>query len=290
MAEVLVTQVQQPGQDQVRNQSNLLQADKPCKSGWCCFSSLFCCACICPPPEIPNTSIQSGANVPSPITSSLQNEPQIVLPPRPMPQKFLLPPLRPPDASMKTLVLDLDETLVHSSFKPIPNPDFTIDIVLDDAVHTVYVRKRPGVDHFMREVSKKFEIVVFTASLAKYADPLLDVLDPENVVRYRLFREACVYHCGSFVKDLTHLGRTLESAIIVDNSPFSYMFQPEHSIPILSWFDDDTDRQLLDLLPFLDDLDTRPEVSPVLKAQKWEYLQDGYQSSTPLPEEDTANI
>lgn len=199
-----------------------------------------------------------------------------------MPQQFLLPPLRPPDASMKTLVLDLDETLVHSSFKPIPNPDFTIDIVLDDVVHTVYVRKRPGVDYFMKEVSKKFEIVVFTASLAKYADPLLDVLDPEGVVRYRLFREACVYHCGNFVKDLTHLGRTLESSVIVDNSPFSYLFQPEHAIPIASWFNDDSDRQLLDLLPFLDKLDACAEVTPMLKAQSWDFLQLNYRSPTPL--------
>lgn len=285
MAHVLVTQVAQPGADHGNPSISLTPPSK--KSGWCCFSNLFCCACFCPPPPEPvhNHTIQSAPTLPAPVTSIPNTE--LSQPPRPMPQQFLLPPLRPPDASMKTLVLDLDETLVHSSFKPIPNPDFTIDIVLDEVVHTVYVRKRPGVDYFMKEVSKKFEIVVFTASLAKYADPLLDVLDPEGVVRYRLFREACVFHGGNFVKDLTHLGRTLESTIIVDNSPFSYMFQPQHSIPILSWFNDDSDRQLLDLLPFLDDLDTRPEVSPILKAQKWEFLQAGYQSSTALP---TANI
>lgn len=55
-------------------------------------------------------------------------------------------------------------------------------------------------DHFLREVAKKFEIVVFTASLAKYADPLLDVLDVDQVVQYRLFREACVHHYGNYVK------------------------------------------------------------------------------------------
>lgn len=284
MAEVLVTQVQQPGQDNDKSNDKLVAQES--KSSWC-LSQLFCCACVCPPPppETQNTSIQSGSSLqvyPSPITSFHTND-QVKQPSRPMPQKFLLPPLRPHDASMKTLVLDLDETLVHSSFKPIPNPDFTIDIVLDEVVHTVYVRKRPGVDYFMREVSKKYEIVVFTASLAKYADPLLDVLDPDKVVKYRLFRDACVYHCGNFVKDLTHLGRTLESTIIVDNSAFSYMFQPDHAIPIFSWFNDDDDRQLLDLLPFLNDLDTQPEVSPVITSQKWSFLQQGYQSNTSLP-------
>ena len=75
-----------------------------------------------------------------------------------------------------------------------------------------YVRKRPGVDHFLRYCAEKFEVVVFTASLAKYADPLLDILDRDHTVRVRLFREACVQHYGNYVKvrhsDI-HLGSEL---------------------------------------------------------------------------------
>jgi RNA polymerase II subunit A small phosphatase-like protein len=193
-------------------------------------------------------------------------------PQRPPPQKYLLPPLKPEQAHMKCLVLDLDETLVHSSFKPIPDPDFTVDIELDGAIHRVYVRKRPGVDHFLREVGKKFEIVVFTASLGKYADPLLDVLDKDHVVQFRLFREACVQHYGNYVKDLTHLGRVLEHSIIVDNSPFSYMFQPDNAIPIATWFHDKNDRQLYDLLPFLDSLAQEPDVVAVLQRKNFDFL------------------
>jgi len=193
-------------------------------------------------------------------------------PGRPPPPKFLLPPLKAEQSHMKCLVLDLDETLVHSSFKPIPDPDFTVDIELDGAIHRVYVRKRPGVDHFLREVGKKFEIVVFTASLAKYADPLLDVLDKDRVVQFRLFREACVQHYGNYVKDLTHLGRELQHSIIVDNSPFSYMFQPDNAIPIATWFNDKNDRQLYDLLPFLDSLVTEPDVVSVLQRKNFDFL------------------
>jgi RNA polymerase II subunit A small phosphatase-like protein len=58
-----------------------------------------------------------------------------------------------------------------------------IEIELDGAIYKVYVRKRPYVDEFMREVGKKFEVVVFTASLAKYADPLLDILDKDRIVK-----------------------------------------------------------------------------------------------------------
>lgn len=116
----------------------------------------------------------------------------------------------------------------------------------------VYVRKRPGVDHFLRMTAQKFELVIFTASLAKYADPLLDVLDPDRLISARLFRESCVQHYGNYVKDLTHLGRPMAHTLIIDNSPFSYLFQPTHAVPCTSWFSDSSDLQLFELLPFLD--------------------------------------
>ncbi len=183
-------------------------------------------------------------------------------------QKFLLPPTPADQPFKKTLVLDLDETLVHSSFKPIPNADFVISIELEGVIHRVYVRKRPGVDHFLRAVSERWHVVIFTAALSKYADPLLDILDRSRVIRGRLFREHCVQHYGHFVKDLTHLGRPLCDSVIIDNSPFSYMFQPENAVPITSWFNDKNDRELYELLPFLDELSQAPDVVEVLNAKK----------------------
>ncbi|KAG2760565.1 hypothetical protein PC112_g25841, partial [Phytophthora cactorum] len=106
--------------------------------------------------------------------------------------KSLLPPVSPNDADKKCLVLDLDETLVHSSFRPTDNYDFIIPVNIDGTIHHVYVCKRPGAEEFLIEMAKYYEIVVYTASLSKYADPLLDKLDPEGVIRYRLYREHCV--------------------------------------------------------------------------------------------------
>jgi len=189
-------------------------------------------------------------------------------------QKFLLAPLPPEDANKKTLVLDLDETLVHSSFKPIPDPDFVMSIELENVIHKVYVRKRPGVDNFLRVVGEKFEVVVFTASLAKYADPLLDILDRGRLVKKWLFREACVQHYGNYVKDLSHLGRPLTNVIIIDNSPFSYMFQPDNAIPITSWFNDKADRQLYDLLPFLEQLMYVDDVCTLLQRKRMNFQTD----------------
>ena len=166
----------------------------------------------------------------------------------------MLPPLAPEDRGKKCLVLDLDETLVHSSFKPVANADFIIPVEIDDQVYQVYVLKRPRVDDFMKAVGEKFEVVIFTASLSKYADPVIDLLDKHRVCKHRLFREHCTSHKGNYVKDLLRIGRPIQDIIIIDNSPASYAFQPENAVPIESWFDDPQDLQLMELMGLLNEL------------------------------------
>eukprot|EP00934_Nitzschia_sp_Nitz4_P000064 Nitzschia sp. Nitz4//scaffold34_size148208//14549//16311//NITZ4_002958-RA/size148208-snap-gene-0.205-mRNA-1//1//CDS//3329548729//64//frame0 len=163
----------------------------------------------------------------------------------------LLGALHHEDTGKKCLVLDLDETLVHSSFRAVPGADFVIPVPIEDVVHFVYVMKRPGVDEFLLEMAKHYEIVIYTASLNKYADPLLDLLDPHQVIRYRLFRESCVFYQGNYVKDLSLLDRKLEDTIIIDNSPSSYLFHPENAIDCSSFIDDPRDRELDQIGAFL---------------------------------------
>ncbi|KAK6729505.1 hypothetical protein RB195_006511 [Necator americanus] len=180
-------------------------------------------------------------------------------------EKFLLPPVRPSDMNKKCLIIDLDETLVHSSFKPVKNPDFVIPVEIDGIVHQVYVLKRPYVDEFLARIGDRYECVLFTASLAKYADPVADLLDKRGVFRSRLFREACVYHKGNYVKDLARLGRDLSKVLIIDNSPASYAFHPENAIPVPTWWDDPSDVELLDILPLLERLEKAESIYEVLK-------------------------
>lgn len=163
----------------------------------------------------------------------------------------------------KLLVLDLDETLIHSSFKYVRKADFVIPVQIDAQYHNIYVIKRPGVDEFMRRVGELYEIVVFTASVSKYADPLLDQLDIHNVVHHRLFRESCYNHNGNFVKHLGVLGRPMEDVIIIDNTPTSYIFHPQHAVPVSSWFSDAHDNELLDMIPILEDLAAPEKVHDV---------------------------
>jgi carboxy-terminal domain RNA polymerase II polypeptide A small phosphatase len=85
----------------------------------------------------------------------------------------------------KTLVLDLDETLVHSSFVPPkgrePPADIVLPVDIEGRVCHVYVLVRPGCLKFLTEMAKYYEVVIFTASLSKYADPLMDIIDQNNV-------------------------------------------------------------------------------------------------------------
>ncbi|KAI9025008.1 HAD-like domain-containing protein [Phycomyces nitens] len=177
---------------------------------------------------------------------------------------WLLDPIAPKDKGRKCLVLDLDETLVHSAFKVVPQPDFIVPVEIDHQVHDVYVLKRPGVDAFMKRMGEIYEIVVFTASLSKYADPVLDIFDRHNVVQHRLFRESCFNYKGNYVKDLSQLGRDLSKVIILDNSPASYIFHTANAVPVSSWFNDPHDSELFDLIPFLEDLATVDDVTDIL--------------------------
>ncbi|CAH7682359.1 HAD-like domain-containing protein [Phakopsora pachyrhizi] len=176
----------------------------------------------------------------------------------------LLPALETEMRGKKCLVLDLDETLVHSSFKTISNSDFVVPVEIENLIHNVYVIKRPGVDEFMRRMGSIYEIVVFTASLSKYADPVLDMLDQDRVVRHRLFRESCYNHKGNYVKDLSQLGRRIEDTIIIDNSPASYIFHPNNAVPVSSWFNDPHDTELTDLADFLVDIANVEDVRGIL--------------------------
>ncbi|KAJ1751686.1 hypothetical protein LPJ78_001869 [Coemansia sp. RSA 989] len=176
----------------------------------------------------------------------------------------LLPRLAPELKGRKCLVLDLDETLVHSSFREVENPDFIVPVVLEGQEHNVYVVKRPGVDEFIRVMGQYYEVVVFTASLSMYADPVLDLLDKHKAMHHRLFRESCNLYNGNYVKDLSRLGRDVSQSIIIDNSPASYAFHPNNAIGISTWLNDPMDTELRDLIPFLIDLTKVDDVSAVL--------------------------
>ena len=151
----------------------------------------------------------------------------------------------------KTLILDLDETLVHSSFTPFEKNDIILDVDFEGVIFNIYVLVRPFAKEFLINISKYFELVIFTASISKYALPLLDILDVERKIKYRLYREHCTFLNGIYIKDLKRLNRPLKDLIIVDNSPLAYIFNEENGLPIKTWYDDPQDNELMKILPLL---------------------------------------
>ncbi|KAJ2815933.1 hypothetical protein FBU31_006755, partial [Coemansia sp. 'formosensis'] len=195
----------------------------------------------------------------------------------PIPREHTLRPYALPRKTRSTppitLVLDLDETLVHCALTAVENADLVFPVEYNGLNYDVYCRLRPGYREFLERASALFEVVVFTASQQVYADRLLNLIDPERrFIRHRLFRDSCVYVNTNYVKDLGILGRDEKKMVLVDNCPQAFAYQQSNGIPIESWYEDKADRELAHLMSFLETLvgddDVRPKVEAHFKTRE----------------------
>lgn len=137
-----------------------------------------------------------------------------------------------------TLVLDLDETLVHY-FEINGKGKYNI---------------RPACHKFLKEMAEYYELVIFTAAMQDYADWVLNDIDKKKYISYRLYRQHASPHGLVFVKDLSKIGRDLSKVIIVDNVAENFQLQPDNGIFIKSWFEDTKDTALTELAPLLKEI------------------------------------
>ena len=159
-------------------------------------------------------------------------------------KKMLLPQKSKEFVNKKTLILDLDETLVHSSFVPFENNDIVLNVEFEGMLYNIYVLIRPGAIDFIKKVAKLYEVIIFTASISKYALPLIDILDSDKNIQYKLTREHCTFLNGIYIKELKKLNRDLNDLIILDNSPLAYSFDIDNGLPIKAWYEDKNDNEL----------------------------------------------
>ena len=163
-----------------------------------------------------------------------------------------LPPINP--KYKFTLVLDVDETMIHFFFTYINGMFFV----------------RPYLLHFLNEINKFYEIITFTAGTKEYADNILNLLDINNkLIKYRLYRQHTTIIGCSIFKDLTKLGRDLNRIIIIDNLKDNFKLQPNNGLFIKTWTSDINDKQFYDLERILKDIvildvkDVRPLIERI---------------------------
>jgi len=168
-------------------------------------------------------------------------------------------PVMLPATEKKTLVLDLDETLVHCDFDIQKMSKVKKDIIsfidsLNNVEVSMSVSLRPGLKEFLQELTVYYDIGLFTASVKEYADAVCSLIDPANeIFSFKLYRENCVKVGKAHVKDLRILRRDLGKVIIVDNSLYSFCNQLSNGILITSFYDEPNDKELSNILGYLID-------------------------------------
>jgi len=215
------------------------------------------------------------------------------------PGSYMLPPSK---TDKPTLVLDLDETLIHSKVETVEDLssdninaedydlkwDYFFELPSSNFEQErtfINVKKRKGVDEFLEILSLFYELVLWTAGDQAYADKIIDFLDPQNLIEHRLYRDHCTVlnvDSGVYIKNLRDLGRDLDRTLIVENSPRNFGLQIDNGIPITSfecftletseggsmqhvW--DDNDRQLIILTRWL--VEVQKDEHPVKAVSKW---------------------
>ena len=136
-----------------------------------------------------------------------------------------------------TLVLDLDETLIHKK-----NNEYLI---------------RPGAVEFLEKLKNHYEIVLFTAASPMHADAAMKIIDPFGHIKLRLYNRHITFDEGVILKDINLLGRDLDKTIIVDNLSGNFRNLPKNGICIETWTGDENDTKLyklaleLEKIPYL---------------------------------------
>uniref|UniRef100_A0A915KJJ4 Mitochondrial import inner membrane translocase subunit TIM50 n=1 Tax=Romanomermis culicivorax TaxID=13658 RepID=A0A915KJJ4_ROMCU len=111
-------------------------------------------------------------------------------------------------------------------------------------------KKRPALEYFLKALGyPRTELVVYTNEHGITGHPIVENLDTENVIMYKLYRDTTKYQYrdGAYIKDLSKLNRDLSKVIYVDWDNKAFQLNPENALRIPKWSGDDDDTGLVDL-------------------------------------------
>ncbi|CAI2382456.1 unnamed protein product [Moneuplotes crassus] len=190
-----------------------------------------------------------------------------------------------PIPGKKLLVFDMDETLIHciSDAEPGQKCDVKIPVNCFDEINYKHINLRPYVRECLKELTCCYQIIVFTASIQEYADPILDYLDKDKLdngqglIKKRYYRRHCYKtkdNCtikGNFLPESLDLrifepmGYNLKDVILVDNATHCFGFQVTNGIPMVPFYDSSEDREMIHLLHYLQKISKAHDVRPILE-------------------------
>ena len=154
-----------------------------------------------------------------------------------------------------TLVLDMDETLIHFLYQNKTNNNiFNFNMMEQNDLSKVGMfLLRPYAKYFIEKLKDLYEIIIFTNGTKIYCDKIIDLIDPKREnIKYRLYRSHSINKDNDiYLKDLSLLGRDLSKIIIIDDLKKNYKLQEDNGLPITSWMGNLNDTELKDLIPVL---------------------------------------
>ena len=196
-------------------------------------------------------------------------------------------------------IFDLDETLIHCELKDIDSAQKKIKIKMSASLEkTIGLNIRPNFEKSILKIKEKYHVIMFTASLQKYADAVMDEIDPTgSLFEYRLYRNSCtqikVDNQIYYIKDLRVLKNiSLDDIVIIDNSLLSFAFHLDNGIPILPYYRGDDEIEMKSLVKLLDNLADVPQIKTKLRSlmKLYKFIENLRKKENLEPIEELENI
>ena len=196
-------------------------------------------------------------------------------------------------------IFDLDETLIHCELKDIDSAQKKIKIKMSASLEkTIGLNIRPNFEKSILKIKEKYHVIMFTASLQKYADAVMDEIDPTgSLFEYRLYRNNCtqikVDNQIYYIKDLRVLKNiSLDDIVIIDNSVLSFAFHLDNGIPILPYYRGDDEIEMKSLVKLLDNLADVPQIKTKLRSlmKLYKFIENLRKKENLEPIEELENI